>query len=77
MINLDETRNFAEVLAKAEKQNERIFIILDGGKEYFGKVKRSSDVNYYTMREIVDKEYYDVIIRVDRIVAIEVKAREK
>ncbi len=77
MINLNETRNFMEVLAKAETQNERVFIILDNGKEYFGKVKRSADVNYFTLREIVDKEYYDVIFRVDRITAIEVKGREK
>lgn len=77
MINLDESRNFMEVLAKVETQNERVFIILDNGKEYFGKVKRSLDVNYFTLREIVDKEFYDVIFRVDRIAAIEVKAREK
>lgn len=77
MINLDETRNFIEVLAKAETQNERVFITLDGRKEYFGKVKRSNDVNYFTLREIVDKEFYDVIFRVDKIIAIEVKGREK
>jgi small nuclear ribonucleoprotein (snRNP)-like protein len=50
MINLDETRNFVEVLAKAEIQSERVSIILDNGKEYFGKVKRSADVNYFTLR---------------------------
>ncbi len=75
MINLDENGTIASVLDKASAQNERVCIILENGREYTGKVKKLKDDQFYSVREISGREFFDVIFKTDKIAAVEVKAR--
>ena len=75
MINLEELKSLSEVLEKATAQGDRVNVILDGGQSYSGKVKKN-DANFYSIIEISGKEFYDVMFRLDKVIAIEVRARD-
>jgi small nuclear ribonucleoprotein (snRNP)-like protein len=75
MIKLEEHGTIVSVLEKASSQNERVCVVLEGGKEYTGKVKKLKDDQFCAISEISGREFFDVIFRIDKIVAVEVKAR--
>ncbi len=75
MINLNEERDLLGVLKSASDKNERVTVLLEGGKEYTGKPKSMTDTEFYSLRELSGKEFYDVIFRIDKVIAIEVKAK--
>lgn len=72
MINIDEHQNFKQLLQKAISMKESIFIILNNGKEYFGRIGKVDD-SFFTIKKISGKEYYDAMVRLDLISVIEVR----
>lgn len=62
------------VLRAAMAQGKGLYVVLESGKRYAGKVKAVSD-DAVILTEIQGAEFFDAYIRMDRILALEERVR--
>jgi len=67
----------AENLRALAAANKRVTVVLKGGeKSYTARIEAVGD-HHVLLAELSGKEFYDALVAIDEIAAIEVRAREQ
>jgi hypothetical protein len=68
-MQLDANRSFKDTLQQAMELPARVSVHMRSGEAFGGKVAG--------VGELTDRDFYDAVIRIEDISAIEVRARER
>jgi hypothetical protein len=72
----DAADDLLDALAKLKNSKQRVEISLRSGKTYSGFVGDVA-VNFVIVTELASKEFYDALVRIEDISAVEARVREK
>ncbi|MFX1408389.1 MAG: hypothetical protein ACFFBW_15670 [Promethearchaeota archaeon] len=73
-MELKENDTIKDILLSAKKEDKTIDILLKSGKIYNGNIKKIG-LHCISLDQKGNRSYFDVIIRIDEISAIEVRIR--
>ena len=74
MLNASST--VADNLRALHEAKKPVTLVLKGGQTYAAKIGQLGD-HYVVLSELSGKEFYDALIAIDEIAAIEVRARDR
>lgn len=67
---------FADTLVQAQNEGKGVTLHLRSGDKIQGRVEAVSAHNV-VIAEIVDREFYSAVVKIDEVSAIEVRARDR
>lgn len=75
-VQFNATHSFANILKQAMTRKARIILHLRSGKTLGGRVA-GVGANHVVLKGLARREFYDAIVRLNEIAAIEARARDK
>jgi hypothetical protein len=73
---LNASAGIADNLRSLYAAKKPVTVVLKGGQSYSAKIARVGDA-YVLLSELSGKEFYDALVAIDEIAAIEVRARDR
>lgn len=75
-LQLSAKQNVADALNRARNAKARVTVVLRSGQSYTGFVGELGD-HHVLISELTGKEFYDALVTLDAIEALEVRARAR